>query len=158
MMYLVREAEETVAFDLFFVSCVVFGSFVILNLMIAVQASYLDKAFAEEDAREQEAKQKAERKKKMREQELAEDGIDEDEDEQYADGDGYDQEAADEDDPNGKQKKSNQDQGCCNIKTPAFLKKISDWLYQVVSNVIFERTVIGLILLNTGFLASEFYG
>lgn len=56
MMYIVREAEQTVAYDLFFVSCVVFGSFVILNLMIAVQASYLDKAFAEEEARKQEAK------------------------------------------------------------------------------------------------------
>lgn len=51
MMYLVREAQGTIAYDMFFVSCVILGSFVILNLMIAVQASYLDKAFAEEDAR-----------------------------------------------------------------------------------------------------------
>jgi hypothetical protein len=52
MMYLVRESESTALYDLFFVSCVVFGSFVILNLMIAVQASYLDKAFDEEEARQ----------------------------------------------------------------------------------------------------------
>ena len=51
MMYIVRDAERSYMFDLFFVSCVVFGSFVILNLMIAVQASYLDSAFDEEDNR-----------------------------------------------------------------------------------------------------------
>jgi hypothetical protein len=36
MMYIVRDAEQTTMYDIFFVSCVVFGSFVILNLMIAV--------------------------------------------------------------------------------------------------------------------------
>jgi len=36
MMYIVRDVEETYFYDLFFVSCVIFGSFVILNLMIAV--------------------------------------------------------------------------------------------------------------------------
>jgi len=51
MMYIVRDTERTYAYDLFFVSCVVFGAFVILNLLIAVQASYLDKAFDEEDNR-----------------------------------------------------------------------------------------------------------
>jgi len=54
MMYIVRDAERSKVFDAFFVSCVVFGSFVILNLMIAVQASYLDKAFDEEDNRQRE--------------------------------------------------------------------------------------------------------
>lgn len=54
MMYIVRDAERSYMFDLFFVSCVVFGSFVILNLMIAVQASYLDSAFDEEDNRQRE--------------------------------------------------------------------------------------------------------
>jgi len=42
MMYIVRGAVRSCAYDLFFVSIVVLGSFVILNLMIAVQASYLD--------------------------------------------------------------------------------------------------------------------
>ena len=36
MMYLVREAESSYSFDLFFVICVVIGSFVVLNLLIAV--------------------------------------------------------------------------------------------------------------------------
>jgi voltage-gated sodium channel len=54
MMYIVRDVEMTVMYDIFFISCVVFGSFVILNLMIAVQASYLDSAFDEEDARNKE--------------------------------------------------------------------------------------------------------
>ena len=35
-MYLVREAENTIAYDIFFVMSVILGSFVILNLMIAV--------------------------------------------------------------------------------------------------------------------------
>lgn len=42
MMYIVRGAVRSNAYDIFFVSIVVLGSFVILNLMIAVQASYLD--------------------------------------------------------------------------------------------------------------------
>jgi hypothetical protein len=49
MMYIVRDAEGTYAYDFFFLACVIFGSFVILNLMIAVQASYLDQAFDAED-------------------------------------------------------------------------------------------------------------
>jgi hypothetical protein len=49
MMYIVRDAERTMSFDMFFILCVVLGNFVILNLMIAVQASYLDTAFDEED-------------------------------------------------------------------------------------------------------------
>jgi hypothetical protein len=36
MMYIVRDVEMTYFYDIFFVSCVIFGSFVILNLMIAV--------------------------------------------------------------------------------------------------------------------------
>jgi hypothetical protein len=51
MMYLVREAESSYSFDLFFVICVVIGSFVVLNLLIAVQASYLETSFADEEDR-----------------------------------------------------------------------------------------------------------
>lgn len=51
MMYIVRDAENVMTYDLFFLGCVILGSFVILNLMIAVQASYLDAAFDEEDNR-----------------------------------------------------------------------------------------------------------
>lgn len=66
MMYIVRDAERSYMFDLFFVSCVVFGAFVILNLMIAVQASYLDSAFDEEDNRQRELQEKIDLKKKMK--------------------------------------------------------------------------------------------
>lgn len=51
MMYIVRDAEGTLAFDLFFIMCVVVGNFIILNLVVAVQAAFLDKAFDEEDAK-----------------------------------------------------------------------------------------------------------
>ena len=35
-MYLVRETERSNAYDMFFVSIVIFGALVIMNLMIAV--------------------------------------------------------------------------------------------------------------------------
>jgi hypothetical protein len=48
MMYIVRDAEGTFIFDIFFVMCVVVGNFIILNLLVAVQSAFLDKAFDEE--------------------------------------------------------------------------------------------------------------
>lgn len=46
-MYMVRQASGTVAYDSFFILCVVFGSFFVLNLMIAVQFSSLDTSSGE---------------------------------------------------------------------------------------------------------------
>jgi len=46
-MYLIRQAESSVAFDIFFVLVVVFGAFFVLNLMIAVQFTFLSSAFDE---------------------------------------------------------------------------------------------------------------
>ena len=51
MMYIVRESEATIAFDFLFVAVVLFGAFFVLNLMIAVQFTYLGAAFDEEDRR-----------------------------------------------------------------------------------------------------------
>lgn len=51
MMYIVRDAEGTLVYDMFFLMCVIVGNFIILNLMVAVQSAYLDKAFDEEEAR-----------------------------------------------------------------------------------------------------------
>ena len=86
MMYIVRDAERSYLFDLFFVSCVVFGAFVILNLMIAVQASYLDTAFDEEDNRQREIQEKIDLKKKMKlEHEEQEEYDEEEEEEQVED-------------------------------------------------------------------------
>ena len=48
MMYIVRDAEGTYIYDIFFVMCVVVGNFIILNLLVAVQSAFLDKAFDEE--------------------------------------------------------------------------------------------------------------
>lgn len=69
MMYIVRDAERTFSYDLFFILCVILGTFVILNLMVAVQASYLDSAFDEEDMRQKELKEKLELKRKFQKQE-----------------------------------------------------------------------------------------
>jgi hypothetical protein len=93
MMYIVREAEGTIAYDLFFVACVILGSFVILNLMIAVQASYLDQAFDEEDNRQKELKDKLEHKKRIKmEQEEEEQDYDDEYDMDPDNQDGQDDE------------------------------------------------------------------
>ena len=51
MMYMVRDAENSNVFDIFFLMCVLFGSYFVLNLMIAMQFTYLGDAFDEEDRR-----------------------------------------------------------------------------------------------------------
>jgi hypothetical protein len=66
MMYTIRLSEGTRAYDFFFLGCVLLGAFVILNLLIAVQANFLDKAFDAEDARALEIKNKVELKKKIK--------------------------------------------------------------------------------------------
>lgn len=48
MMYIVRQSEQSNVFDSFFILCVVIGAFFVLNLMIAVQFTYLGEAFDEE--------------------------------------------------------------------------------------------------------------
>ena len=63
MMYIVRDAENTLVYDLFFLSCVIVGNFIILNLMVAVQSAYLDKAFDEGDDRKKEVQDKIDAKK-----------------------------------------------------------------------------------------------
>lgn len=46
-MYKVRKATGTVAYDAFFVLVVIVGFYFVLNLMIAVQFSFMSKQFAE---------------------------------------------------------------------------------------------------------------
>lgn len=58
MMYMIRDAENSTMFDIFFLMCVLFGSYFVLNLMIAVQFTYLGDAFDEEDRRQKEIKEK----------------------------------------------------------------------------------------------------
>lgn len=65
MMYIVRDTERSYIYDIFFLMCVVLGSFVILNLMVAVQASYLDQAFEEEEQQQKARELKIELKRKM---------------------------------------------------------------------------------------------
>jgi hypothetical protein len=48
IMYMVRKATNTVGYDIFFVVTVVFGTFFVLNLMIAVQFTYLNASFEED--------------------------------------------------------------------------------------------------------------
>jgi len=48
-MYKIRKATGVVTYDLFFYLCVIFGTFFVLNLMIAVQFSYLQSSLQEND-------------------------------------------------------------------------------------------------------------
>ena len=57
-MYTVRNVERSNFFDIFFISCVLFGAFFVLNLMIAVQFTYLGEAFDEEERRQKEIQEK----------------------------------------------------------------------------------------------------
>lgn len=47
VMYMIRESGGGVYYDFFFIMCVIFGSFFVLNLMIAVQFSSLDTSMDE---------------------------------------------------------------------------------------------------------------
>ena len=58
MMYLVREAEDGYAYDMLFVLIVLLGAYFVMNLMIAVQFTYLSSAFDEEDREKAELEQK----------------------------------------------------------------------------------------------------
>jgi hypothetical protein len=58
MMYIVRDATESYISDVFFIICVLFGAFFVLNLMIAVQFTHLGEAFDAEDRRQKEIKEK----------------------------------------------------------------------------------------------------
>ena len=66
MMYIVGEAEQTYWYDSFFILCVLFGAFFVLNLMIAVQFTYLGEAFDEEERRTKEHLAKIQQKKKLK--------------------------------------------------------------------------------------------
>jgi len=44
-MYKIRHSTGTYAYDAFFIFTVILGSFFILNLMVAVQFSYLSQSF-----------------------------------------------------------------------------------------------------------------
>ena len=64
MMYIMRDATHSYLSDLFFVLCVMFGAFFVLNLMIAVQFTHLGEAFDEEDRRQKEFKDRVDNRKK----------------------------------------------------------------------------------------------
>jgi len=63
MMYLVREAEDSYAYDMLFILIVLLGAYFVMNLMIAVQFTYLSTAFDEEDREKAELAEKLKLKK-----------------------------------------------------------------------------------------------
>ena len=63
-MYTIRIATQSVKFDAFFVVIVIFGAFFVLNLMIAVQFSFLGDAFDQDEKERQQRKEKIIQSKK----------------------------------------------------------------------------------------------
>lgn len=59
-MYKIRRATGTVAYDIVFILIIFLGCFFILNLMVAVQFSYLNQQFEEQKNRTLMIKQKEE--------------------------------------------------------------------------------------------------
>lgn len=158
MMYIVRDAEQTLVYDIFFLMCVIVGNFIILNLMVAVQSAYLDKAFDEEEARKQEIVDKIEAKRKLKQEiEEAQEYDDETESEEEENPEEFEEES--EDGRGGRRgtRKKQVKKGICDIKQPAWIVNSSAKVNDLCETVIFERTIIGLILLNTLSLASEHY-
>lgn len=62
MMYIVRDAQGTLANDIFFLMIVIIGNFIVLNLVVAIQSAFLDSAFDEEAEKKQEIQDKIEAK------------------------------------------------------------------------------------------------
>jgi len=130
-MYIVRDAEDTLVYDLFFVSCVIVGNFIILNLMIAVQSAYLDKAFDEEEARKEDIinKYKAKQAAKAEFEKNQEYEDEESESEEQNDDEVFDDEQSDDAKGRRRSTKTHPRQvtsGMCNIKMPKWLKDKSD--------------------------------
>ena len=105
MMYIVRDAEQTYWYDSFFILCVLFGAFFVLNLMIAVQFTYLKEAFDEEERRQKEHVEKLKHKKKLKMQHEEDSIFDEDDDEDLSDEEESEAEGQEADD-NAEAKKS----------------------------------------------------
>jgi hypothetical protein len=80
MMYIMRDATHNKVSDIFFVMIVLFGAFFVLNLMIAVQFTYLGEAFDEDDRRQREIKERIEKRKRNRIDDELEDSFFDDDD------------------------------------------------------------------------------
>jgi hypothetical protein len=155
MMYIVRDAEQTLVYDLFFISVVIIGNFIILNLVVAVQADFLDKAFDEEDAKKEEIQAKIEaRKAKKLEIEAAQEYGDETESDAE-----IDSEIIDEDSETGKRRtrKKQIKKSCFDVDKPEWMVKSSNKCDEICETPQFERLIICLILANTLSMASEHY-
>lgn len=135
IMYVMRDATDTKFSDVFFIICVLFGAFFVLNLMIAVQFTYLGEAFDEDERRQKELTERLNKKKKNRIDEELDDSFFEDEEESNNE---------------GKSKrcfKKNKDLMAISLKVKDLVEK--PW---------FDKFIIIIIVINTIILASETYG
>ena len=161
MMYIVRESEGTIAFDFLFVACVLFGAFFVLNLMIAVQFTYLGAAFDEEDRRQKEIKDKLNLKKRLKQQEEQENSFFDAEEESNQDNqtqnDNGSGDSPERRNSASEKVKKEKKKGICDFKLPQPIVDLSNKVEDLVGNEIFNRIIIFFIIINMLFLASEHY-
>ena len=155
-MYIVRESERSYGYDFFFIICVLFGAFFVLNLMIAVQFTYLGAAFDEEERRQKEIKDKMNLKKKLKMEQEQEDSFfdDEEDSNQESQGDKEDRRDSAKDKEGKKERKK---KSCLKVRPPLFCIKASNVVEKIVESEIMNRIIIGFIIINMLFLASEHY-
>ena len=178
-MYMVKEAARTYSFDVFFLIIVVLGAMVILNLMVAVQSSFLDQAFDEEES---EIKER-ENKEKMKQRHLEEQNLQFDEEdnenceecqndasaevnkeeqkEEHKD-DNHEQNNPGEPSHKGKRKLKQKKRGLCTCKLPQVCVRVSSFFEtffdaEHVRGIFVEKVLIVLILINTFFMAVQIY-
>ena len=146
-MYIVRDAQKTFAFDFFFFFTVIFGAFFVLNLMIAVQFTHLGAAFDEEDKRQKKLQDKIKKKAKMRLENEMEDSF-------FIEDDGESKHSAGGTTP---RKTSVKKKGCCDMNDYPTIQSASNKIEKLVEHEYFTQLIIIFILINTLFLALEFY-
>ena len=123
------------AFDFLFVACVLFGAFFVLNLMIAVQFTYLGAAFDEEDRRQKEITDKLNLKKRLKQQEEQENSFFDAEEESQNDGSGESPERRNSTSDKVKREKK---KGICNLKLPQAVIDLSNKCENLVNHEIFN--------------------
>jgi hypothetical protein len=146
MMYIMRDAMQTYAYDIFFFCTVLFGAFFVLNLMIAVQFTHLGAAFDEEDKRQKKLQDKIKNKAKKKLETEIEDS--------FFDDDDVDSKHSGATTP---RKQVIKKKGCCDMSNYPTIQSASKSIEKLVEHEYFTKLIIVFILINTLFLSLEFY-
>jgi len=131
MMYIVREADETFVFDGLFIFIVLFGAYFVLNLMIAVQFTYLGEAFDEEDRRQKEIKERVKIKQKFKQEQDEIDDLLDDVEESCGNNSGEESGGSNNSKKGDNKKQKSRDRGILSFKADSTLLKWSDYVQKI---------------------------